>query len=251
MQRPAQLFICIHVDNNPLKYTDSTGHCKENGDEACWSQYEALKRQAPDIDPTVEKFNYSELRALTNEYAHFNSTVRTAAEAVGLPPAIVGATVDYERTAYGPDDLLQDFGLSFGDPTIGPAQMDTDAARVAANYIKSNVASADLQELIEAGYIPNPTDEQLRDLRLNLDTATILAAGYLGHWRDYRVDNPGAYPDSFAGDLTTDQQLILYNHYTAGGEFQGWNTATQAGSITTGRLLDSGILPRYQQIFGQ
>jgi RHS repeat-associated protein len=32
-----------YTRNNPLKYTDPSGHCAEFGDDACWSEYERIK----------------------------------------------------------------------------------------------------------------------------------------------------------------------------------------------------------------
>jgi RHS repeat-associated protein len=32
-----------YTRNNPLKYTDPSGHCEEFGDDECWSEYEKIK----------------------------------------------------------------------------------------------------------------------------------------------------------------------------------------------------------------
>lgn len=42
-----------YVYNNPVKYTDSTGHCAEFGDDACWSEYDRLKHDCPECETTV------------------------------------------------------------------------------------------------------------------------------------------------------------------------------------------------------
>ncbi|RME57859.1 RHS repeat-associated core domain-containing protein, partial [Candidatus Parcubacteria bacterium] len=36
-----------YVSNNPLRYADPSGHCEENGDEACWGIYEQIITLCP------------------------------------------------------------------------------------------------------------------------------------------------------------------------------------------------------------
>ena len=44
---PQSLNRYAYVRNNPLRYNDPSGHCKENGDEACWGVYEQIIALCP------------------------------------------------------------------------------------------------------------------------------------------------------------------------------------------------------------
>jgi hypothetical protein len=54
-----------YVYNQPLRYTDPTGHCAEVGDESCWSFAESLSRIYDDLSLTfLSNWDYGQLKFL-------------------------------------------------------------------------------------------------------------------------------------------------------------------------------------------
>jgi RHS repeat-associated protein len=60
-----------YTRNNPLRYTDPSGHCAEFGDDACWSEYDKIKHSCPECETIVTgagvvplaEANYDRLRS--------------------------------------------------------------------------------------------------------------------------------------------------------------------------------------------
>ena len=239
---PQSLNRYSHVLNNPLKYTDPTGH-----DVSC-----------PGTDASVCNVPLT---------AQPLAMVKQLANQFGIPFEFLAAVLDAQMTFdYGRLDRLEDgairsalsdFKLAEDNPPVLGGGLDLSAASMIAlvaekldlslglGQMKISRAQA-MEAKFSSGGLLSTSDDVLAVLgRLESQSDNIrYVAAYVRYLADLRTEKEGPH----LSDLSTSDMQIIYGAYRAGPDAYnsvgGFQAVTQPGQM--GRLLAPSALEVYR-----